>query len=291
MATPRGYGKDVTLLETLEIDETAIYFNRMRNTPADYYHFHECPEMLFITQGVGIAVAEHQQFTVKPGRLFVFPPGRVHKVHVEQGARNQYHRTTLHFNGTLLEPFFRDFPRLQILLRQLSRYGERIRIFDVSAIQPMIEMLFERFERLTSANQVTINDSALLLMQLISLLPEQELENALLSDQNAFSAGIIRWIEGHFQGHCTLEALAAASGCSEGHASRRFRRETGGTLQEYLIMRRIRHACELLVHTTLSVREVGEQSGFTEYAWFITSFRKYMAKTPLQYRKSYSLRG
>ncbi len=33
MATPRGYGKDVTLLETLEIDETAIYFNRMRNTP------------------------------------------------------------------------------------------------------------------------------------------------------------------------------------------------------------------------------------------------------------------
>ncbi|WP_438436441.1 helix-turn-helix domain-containing protein [Kluyvera georgiana] len=291
MATSRGYGKDATLLETLEIDETAIYFNRMKNTSADYYHFHECPEMLFITRGIGIAVAEHQQFTVKPGRLFIFPPGRVHKIYVEQGANNQYHRTTLHFNSTLLEPFFRDFPRLQILLRQLSSYGEKIRIFDVSAIQPMIEMLLERFDGLGHDGLVTINDSALLLMQLISFLPGQELENALHSEQNAFSASIIRWIEEHFQEHCSLEALAAASGCSEGHASRRFRRETGGTLQEYLIMRRIRHACEQLVHTTLSVREVGKRSGFTEYAWFITSFRKYMAKTPLQYRKSYSLRG
>ncbi|MFV0261178.1 MAG: helix-turn-helix domain-containing protein [Kluyvera sp.] len=291
MAAQSGYGKDVTLLETLEIDESAIYFNRMKNTSADYYHFHECPEMLVITQGVGIAVAEHQQFTVKPGRLFVFPPGRVHKIYVEQGERNQYHRTTLHFNSTLLVPFFRDFPRLQMLLRQLSSYGEKIRIFDVSTLQPMIEILFERFERLVNAQLVTINDSALLLMQLVSFLPGQELENAMLSERNAFSANIIRWIEEHFQEHCSLEAVAAASGCSEGHASRRFRRETGGTLQEYVIMRRIRHACELLVHTTLSVREVGERSGFTEYAWFITSFRKYMAKTPLQYRKSYSLRG
>lgn len=56
-------------------------------------------------------------------------------------------------------------------------------------------------------------------------------------------------------------------------------------------MRRIRHACELLVHTTLTIKEVGGRSGFMENAWFITSFRKYMAKTPLQYRKSYSLRG
>lgn len=291
MAIQRGYGEDVTLLELLAVDETAIYFNRMKNTSADYYHFHECPEMLFVTQGVGIAVAEQQQYTVKPGRLFVFPPGRVHKIYVEQDDRNQYHRTTLHFNSTVLEPFFRDFPRLQLLLRKLSRYGEKIRIFDVSDIQPLLEALFVRYEKLICSHQVTINDSAFLMMQLISLLPEQEQEHALLTDQNAFSTGMIRWIEEHFQGHCTLEALAAASGCSEGHASRRFRRETGGTVQEYLIMRRIRHACELLVHTTLSVRDVGAQSGFTEYAWFITSFRKYMAKTPLQYRKSYSLRG
>lgn len=48
------------------------------------------------------------------------------------------------------------------------------------------------------------------------------------------------------------------------------------------MMRRIRHACELLVPTTLTIGEVGERSGFTEYAWFITRFRKYMAKTPPQ---------
>lgn len=291
MAIRRGYGKDVTLLETIDLDETALCFNPMKNTPADYYHFHECTELLFISKGVGIAVAEHHQITVKPGRLFVFPPGRVHKIHVEQDSRNQYHRTTLHFNSAVLEPYLRDFPRLQKRFCQLSRYGEKIRIFDVSDMQANFEALFVLFEKRYSASKSTVNDSAFLLMQLISLLPEQEEEESLVVEQNAFSREIIGWIEQHFQQHCSLKTLAGAMGSSEGHVSRRFRQETGGTLQEYLVMRRIRHACELLVHTRLSVKEVGAQSGFNDYAWFITSFRKYMARTPLQYRKSYSLRG
>ena len=281
--------KDFTLLESLTIDETAIHFHRMKSTSADYYHFHECAEILFVIQGVGLAMVEHQQFTVKPGRLFVFPPGRIHKVHVEQDLSNQYIRTTLHFNCIILESFFRDFPRLQILLRQLSRHGKDVCVFDVSDVQPFIEMLFERFDNLKKKNQITINDSVFLLMQLISLLPEPEKKQEPLY-QNAFSFSVIHWVEEHFQEHFSLETIAAAFSCSEGHMSRQFRRETGGTLQEYLIMRRIRHACELLVHTTLSVKEVGEKSGFSDCTWFITSFRKYMSKTPLQYRKLYSFR-
>lgn len=285
-----GSGKLATLLEVLEIGESAIAFNRMKTISADYYHFHECAEILFVTQGVGIAVVEHKQYTVKPGRLFVFPPGRVHKIYVEHDLHNQYHRTTLHFSSAMLLPFFRDFPRQQIQFRQLSSYGEEVRIFDVSEIQNFIEALFFRFEQLSSKNVLTINDSAFLLLQLIGLLPEHDQQQALLSGINTFSASIIRWIEDHFKENCSLEILATVSGCSEGHASRRFRKETGGTIQEYVVMRRIRHACELLVHTSLTVREVGLESGFAEYAWFITSFRRLMGKTPLQYRRSYSLR-
>ncbi|WP_233509240.1 helix-turn-helix domain-containing protein [Pluralibacter gergoviae] len=52
------------------------------------------------------------------------------------------------------------------------------------------------------------------------------------------------------------------------------------------MMRRIRQACDLLLHTPLSVREIAERVGFPEYAWF-TCFRKNMGKTP-QYRKAYA---
>ena len=121
-------------------------------------------------------------------------------------------------------------------------------------------------------------------MQIISLLPHQEQATG----YNTFSVSIIRWIETHFHQRCSLDDIAREMGCSRGHASRRFHEETGGTIQEYLMMRRIRQACELLLHTNSSVREIAEQVGFSEYAWFITCFRKNMGKTPLQYRKTYS---
>ncbi|MGS0636517.1 helix-turn-helix domain-containing protein [Citrobacter sp. VF227] len=276
--------EDSSYLEHININDKSIYFNRMKNMPANYYHWHQCVEILSVSQGVGIALMEHQQYTVKPGRIFIFPPGKLHKVFVEQNARNIYHRTTLHFNAPQIEQYLRDFPRQQMLLRQLCARGEKARVFDVGDVQPVIETLLSRFEEQIKSQTFSISDSAFLVMQLISLLPHQ----AQATGQNTFSVSIIRWIETHFHQRCSLEDITSEMGCSRGHASRRFHEETGGTIQEYLMMRRIRQACELLLHTNGSVRDIAAQVGFSEYAWFITSFRKNMGKTPLQYRKTYA---
>lgn len=276
--------EDSRYLEHINLNDRSIYFNRMKDMPANYYHWHQCVEILSVSQGVGIALMEHQQYTVKPGRIFIFPPGKLHKVFVEQDERNIYHRTTLHFNGPQIEQYLRDFPRQQMLLRQLCSRGEKARVFDVGDVQPVIETLLSRFEEQIKGQTFSISDSAFLVMQLISLLPHQ----AQATGQNTFSVSIIRWIETHFHQRCSLEDIASEMGCSRGHASRRFHEETGGTIQEYLMMRRIRQACELLLHTNGSVRDIATQVGFSEYAWFITCFRKNMGKTPLQYRKTYA---
>lgn len=276
--------EDSSYLEHINLNDKSIYFNRMKDMPANYYHWHQCVEILSVSQGVGIALMEHQQYTVKPGRIFIFPPGKLHKVFVEQDARNIYHRTTLHFNAPQIEQYLRDFPRQQMLLRRLCARGEKARVFDVGDVQPVIETLLSRFEEQLKSQTFSISDSAFLVMQLISLLPHQ----AQATGQNTFSVSIIRWIETHFHQRCSLEDIASEMGCSRGHASRRFHEETGGTIQEYLMMRRIRQACELLLHTNSSVRDIAAQVGFSEYAWFITCFRKNMGKTPLQYRKTYA---
>lgn len=109
--------EDNSYLEHINLTDRSIYFNRMKDMPANYYHWHQCVEILSVSQGVGIALMEHQQYTVKPGRIFIFPPGKLHKVYVEQDARNIYHRTTLHFNGSVIDHYLRDFPRQRKLLR------------------------------------------------------------------------------------------------------------------------------------------------------------------------------
>ena len=51
----------------------------------------------------------------------------------------------------------------------------------------------------------------------------------------------------------------------------------------YLLIR----ACELLLHSTLPVSEIAGQVGFTEVTYFISSFKKGIGETPLQYRKNH----
>ncbi|NCH61353.1 AraC family transcriptional regulator [Cronobacter turicensis] len=271
-------------LERISLKENSIYFNRMlEDVPANYYHWHQCIEILFVSRGVGIVLVDHRKYTIRPGRLFIFPPGKLHKVFVEQGPRNNYHRTTLHFNALTVIHYLRDFPRQQSVLRQISERSEPARVFDISDIQDYVELLLVRFEKQMTDDFFSVSDNVFLIMQLLSLLPQAETE----SGQKTFSTRLIRWIDEHYHESCSLEDIAAVAGCSLGHTCRRFNDETGGTLQEYLTMRRLRQACELLIHTQLSVREIAGKVGYLGYAWFITSFRKHIGKSPLQYRKAY----
>jgi len=281
--TSETHADNAQYLERISLNEKAIYFHRMReDIPANYYHWHQCVEILSISQGVGIALVDRRQYTIRPGRLFIFPPGRLHKVFVEQNEQNKYHRTTVHFNALTTAHYLRDFPRQLALLQQLTGPGEHARVFDTSDVQGALDMLLERFEKQMEDDLFTRSDSAFLVMQILSLLPHIQPEYG----QKTFSTRLIHWIDEHFTQPCTLDDIARIAGCSRGHTCRRFHEETGGTLQEYLIMRRLRQACELLIQTSLSVREIAKAVGFSGYPWFITCFSKHIGISPLQYRKS-----
>ena len=90
---------ETQLLERITLDRQAISFNRMYTTSAVYYHWHQCVELLYISSGYGIVVVDNQHYTARPGRLFIFPPFRLHKVQVDHSDKNPYHRTTMHMRS------------------------------------------------------------------------------------------------------------------------------------------------------------------------------------------------
>ncbi|HHG8775421.1 TPA: helix-turn-helix domain-containing protein, partial [Raoultella planticola] len=75
-------------------------------------------------------------------------------------------------------------------------------------------------------------------------------------------------------------------GLSRSYTSRIFRQQTGGSIHEYLLTRRIKRSCDLLRNTAISMDEIAAEVGFSEVTYFITCFRKMMGQTPLQYRKA-----
>ncbi|MEM1220578.1 MAG: AraC family transcriptional regulator [Bacteroidota bacterium] len=89
----------------------------------------------------------------------------------------------------------------------------------------------------------------------------------------------------HFAGPIQLADVAQAAYLSEFHFLRTFKKCFGQTPYQYLLGLRIERAQELLRTTTMPVRMVAEQSGFTDPQYFNRLFKRKLGQSPRQYRK------
>ncbi len=94
------------------------------------------------------------------------------------------------------------------------------------------------------------------------------------------------YIDENYASPITLELLSEMFHTSLYHLCRIFRRAIGQTYTQYLAQKRIANACKLLASPHLSVREVGERSGYPDYVYFSKVFRKHMGVSPSAYRHS-----
>jgi AraC-like DNA-binding protein len=275
---------ETQLLERITLDKRAISFNRMYTTSAIYYHWHQCVEFLYISSGYGIVVVDNQHYTARPGRLFIFPPFRLHKVQVDHSDKNPYHRTTMHIEQSVVDSALSAFPRHQAQFAALAASNLPAQIYDLSEHAAFIERILAQFHQIAGNEQTPACEVAFLVMQLMAFLPEQP--PSYPPRQQTAASRIMSWIEAHYARKFSLDRLAFDLGLSRSYTSRVFRQQTGGSIHEYLLTRRIKRSCDLLRNSDENIDAIALAVGFSEVTYFITCFKKMMRQTPLQYRKA-----
>ena len=88
-----------------------------------------------------------------------------------------------------------------------------------------------------------------------------------------------------------LEALAAEARLSKFHFLRLFRATYGVTPVEFVSMRRIERAQDLLRSTNLTVTEVCHAVGFTSLGSFSSRFRAVVGESPSSFQARYAETG
>lgn len=96
--------------------------------------------------------------------------------------------------------------------------------------------------------------------------------------------GCISYIEMHADEELSLRRLADAAGYSEYYLSRRFKAETGKSVNAFITQQRIMLAKNLLETSTLDIQEISEQLRFCSRSYFADVFRRLTGISPTQYR-------
>lgn len=93
------------------------------------------------------------------------------------------------------------------------------------------------------------------------------------------------YIELHLEESIALSELAERQGYTEYYLSRKFKKETGKTVKDYIREKRIERAKFLLADTDLSIHEISERLQFSSQSYFTENFRKTVGIHPTAFRE------
>ncbi|MBQ5330142.1 MAG: helix-turn-helix domain-containing protein [Oscillospiraceae bacterium] len=98
---------------------------------------------------------------------------------------------------------------------------------------------------------------------------------------------VIDYIYDHLHEKMTAEDMADFTGLSVSYISRLFHRTTGSTLSEYIALKRVEAAENMLRYSEYTATEIGSFLAFSSHSHFISVFKKHTGMTPNKYRERY----
>jgi AraC-like DNA-binding protein len=94
------------------------------------------------------------------------------------------------------------------------------------------------------------------------------------------------YIQNNLTNSISLSDLSKQFGYTEYYLSRRFNKETGQRISDYLNHERIEYSKNLLLNTDLSIQEISQVLQYENFSYFGQLFKKQVGQTPQEYRSS-----
>ncbi len=98
----------------------------------------------------------------------------------------------------------------------------------------------------------------------------------------------VNYIYSHLHKKISVEELSEHTGLSQSYLSRLFRKETGESITEYIIKRKIGAAKNMLKYSDYSLSEISATLAFSCQSYFTKIFKSLEGVTPKKYRDMYS---
>ena len=249
-------------------------------------HWHDEFEIIYVRSGFLTVSISGESYIGKTGDAFVVSPGNLHLMGSQSGTVDYY---------TFLFPLkyisFRTDDMLDEKLLEPLNSGHLMicpRVNDTA--KELCEQLIKIYEAKNDESESKITTQVRTKIILLQFILEMWKKGFVIendtSGRNTVEKEMVSYIQQNFTGKISLREFGEQFHLSEKYISRYFKEHFHITLSQYVTYLRLEHAKQLLQDTDIPVTDVAMQSGYQNVSYFIRSFQKAYAVSPLKYRKN-----
>ena len=214
-----------------------------------------------------ILLAGRLEYTIS-GRSYTLLPSDI--LFVKRGEERERHITDdvseyISFNFITDEPI--ELPTL------MKSYNTN----EITMLTAVIDALEE--------NRVIDSDEACkrLIESIVAILQAKSGNDS----YNSITRSIMEYLHNHLHTQVRLEEIGAALRFSPIYCESIFKSNIGKSIIDYFIDLKMEIASRWLIENSLSLREISEKLGFSDYNYFSRTFKKRTGATPFEFRKKY----
>jgi len=162
----------------------------------------------------------------------------------------------------------------------------RLAVADPHAWKPIVDCFLKMHRLSTGTKRRAFAMNAL--EELILLCDDVNPKSGVMVDERVRAA--MEYVSQHLDEQVSLEALAELAGLSPSRFAHLFRKEAGIAPLQYVDLKRIDRAKQLLRHTSLRINEIARELG-TDPIYFSLRFKQHTGLSPRDYRTRESRDG
>ena len=250
------------------------------------YHSHDFHKIVMFISGDVTYHIEGKAYKLEPGDILLVGSTEIHKPQISPDRI--YERIVLWVYPDFLEKNNTSNTNL-LQCFQLAKERQQHLIRLEGDRNVVVMGILEKLEKTLSSNDygndVLARGQFLQLMVMINrLYPKVGNEYGI----NCYDEGIskiISFINSNIQEELSIDNIAGRFFMSRYSLMHKFKKETGSTVYDYIVRKRISMA-KILIRKGMAISQIAQECGFGDYSSFERSFKKNLGMTPREYSSS-----
>ncbi|WP_287565138.1 helix-turn-helix domain-containing protein [Parabacteroides sp.] len=259
-------------------------------------HQHSFFEMVYVYEGTGQFYVKEsdckvEEVTYHTHSLFLIPPETTHRFMIDTHSEYVFIRFVLHYVEDYIGKYMAE------IFRDPSRSAE---ISLNESDKKMTSLLFDFIKREEDSRQMGTNylqqqwlNSILVLVarNIVHETKDNRLSAKYLTiNETNPAVYMLQYIQQHIHQPELLRAenLSKTFHLSPDYIGIYFKRNYQETLQQYIGRNRLKMVENLLLNSSMTVKEIAYKMGYTDSCYLVKSFQKVYGMSPLKYRQEHS---